>query len=279
MKNLIPPTLSANDVYTAIKDRCRSEDKIERLERLEQHVFQRYLAYESIRDELEQITATSITDEEDILALGSCYTRSKTGYLEGYVVSRIISIQNLQHKNKCPYCGIDKPRTIDHYLPKNDFPEFSVLPINLIPCCGHCNSKKNDRWLNHGQRMFINFYYDILPPIKFLYADINFDARSIPIVTFRLVNDGSINSAIFDLIMSHYSHLGLLAEYAEIVDEELDNIRDKIIHDTAFNANDYLSSLQVDLASMIRKYGVNYWKAALYDAIISNPYIIQSWGS
>ncbi len=44
-------------------------------------------------------------------------------------------------KDKCPYCGgIGRPETVDHYLPKSKFPQFSVLPINLLPCCRDCNS-------------------------------------------------------------------------------------------------------------------------------------------
>lgn len=41
---------------------------------------------------------------------------------------------------KCPYCGgIGRPRNLDHYLPKAHFPQFSVLPFNLVPSCRDCN--------------------------------------------------------------------------------------------------------------------------------------------
>lgn len=40
----------------------------------------------------------------------------------------------------CPYCGgIGEPKNLDHYLPKTHFPQFSVLPLNLIPACRDCN--------------------------------------------------------------------------------------------------------------------------------------------
>ena len=43
-------------------------------------------------------------------------------------------------KEKCPYCGgIGTPRNLDHFLPKAHFPQFSVLPHNLIPACRDCN--------------------------------------------------------------------------------------------------------------------------------------------
>lgn len=41
---------------------------------------------------------------------------------------------------RCPYCGgIGEPKNLDHYLPKKHFPQFSVLPLNLIPACRDCN--------------------------------------------------------------------------------------------------------------------------------------------
>ena len=43
-------------------------------------------------------------------------------------------------KEKCPFCGgIGTPRNLDHFLPKAHFPQFSVLPLNLVPVCRDCN--------------------------------------------------------------------------------------------------------------------------------------------
>jgi 5-methylcytosine-specific restriction endonuclease McrA len=44
----------------------------------------------------------------------------------------------------CPFCGgLGHVRTLDHYLPKANFPAYSVHPQNLVPCCRDCNSGKN----------------------------------------------------------------------------------------------------------------------------------------
>ncbi|WLO83448.1 HNH endonuclease [Pantoea agglomerans] len=40
----------------------------------------------------------------------------------------------------CPFCGdIGYTRNLDHFLPVAHFPEFSVMPINLVPSCRDCN--------------------------------------------------------------------------------------------------------------------------------------------
>ncbi len=41
---------------------------------------------------------------------------------------------------KCPFCGgIGRPRNLDHYLPRAYYPQFSILPVNLVPSCRDCN--------------------------------------------------------------------------------------------------------------------------------------------
>jgi 5-methylcytosine-specific restriction endonuclease McrA len=44
----------------------------------------------------------------------------------------------------CPFCGgLGIIYTLDHYLPKSNFPLYSILPSNLVPCCRDCNTGKN----------------------------------------------------------------------------------------------------------------------------------------
>lgn len=44
----------------------------------------------------------------------------------------------------CPICNVSTATTLDHYLPKDTYSWFSILPINLIPMCGNCNNKKGE---------------------------------------------------------------------------------------------------------------------------------------
>lgn len=46
----------------------------------------------------------------------------------------------LSANDQCPFCGgIGRPRNLDHFLPKAFFPQFSILPVNLVPSCRDCN--------------------------------------------------------------------------------------------------------------------------------------------
>ncbi len=62
---------------------------------------------------------------------------------------------------KCPLCGdIGQVRTLDHYVPKANFPLYSVMPGNLIPCCRDCNSEKLDTFSTTPQGQTLHPYFD-----------------------------------------------------------------------------------------------------------------------
>lgn len=62
----------------------------------------------------------------------------------------------------CPLCGSPTTGTLDHYLPKDDYPEFAVMPSNLVPACSLCNSGAKGRKFKGakpGER-FLHPYFD-----------------------------------------------------------------------------------------------------------------------
>jgi hypothetical protein len=47
-------------------------------------------------------------------------------------------------RGPCPMCGSGATGTLDHYLPKSSYAQFSFFSRNLIPCCAKCNSLRQD---------------------------------------------------------------------------------------------------------------------------------------
>lgn len=73
--------------------------------------------------------------KSDLISLYNSYF-SKSNKPARHIYDSIM----LAADEKCPYCGgIGRPRNLDHYLPKSFYPQFSILPINLIPSCRDCN--------------------------------------------------------------------------------------------------------------------------------------------
>jgi 5-methylcytosine-specific restriction endonuclease McrA len=61
----------------------------------------------------------------------------------------------------CPVCGRDALGTLDHYLPKADYAEYSFFSLNLVPACDRCNNTRNNlaRGDQVGQRP-VHPYFD-----------------------------------------------------------------------------------------------------------------------
>ena len=61
----------------------------------------------------------------------------------------------------CPACGeAGTPQTLDHYLPKGIYPEFSIEPANLFPMCDACQGAKLEKTGDAAGRYFIHPYFD-----------------------------------------------------------------------------------------------------------------------
>jgi len=52
----------------------------------------------------------------------------------------------------CPMCGSETHKTVDHYLPRSPWAEFSFFSENLVPSCGTCNTKRGNRACSPGSK-------------------------------------------------------------------------------------------------------------------------------
>lgn len=75
---------------------------------------------------------------------------------------------------KCPLCEVNDVYHLDHYIPREKMPEFSVHPKNLIYICHDCNEKKDTLWLDAaGNRIIFNAFFDKLSGKELLVCDVN----------------------------------------------------------------------------------------------------------
>jgi len=73
---------------------------------------------------------------------------------------------------QCPYCRLNDATTLDHILPKDRYPEFSVLRSNLAPCCRDCNSAKELALRGNSVNDHLNIYFDKFPTTQYLHVQI-----------------------------------------------------------------------------------------------------------
>lgn len=90
--------------------------------------------------------------------------------------------------NCCPMCGSFHSGTLDHLLPKTDFPAFAIFGCNLVPAC-KCNSKRSTLLTgpNPGERILHPYYDDILG--ERLFVARFEDPGKVPRITLRPLLD------------------------------------------------------------------------------------------
>lgn len=90
--------------------------------------------------------------------------------------------------NCCPMCGSFHSGTLDHLLPKTDFPAFAIFGRNLVPAC-KCNSKRSTLLTgpNPGERILHPYFDDILG--QRLFVARFEDPGKVPRITVRLLLD------------------------------------------------------------------------------------------
>ena len=97
------------------------------------------------------------------------------GAAKKYRLAWIESLRKSHGLYSCPMCGSTGATSLDHYLPKEEYPEFSIFSYNLLPCCVACNQKRG----NSGA--FTRFGDSFLHP----YFDHDLLRRTLLCVTFR----------------------------------------------------------------------------------------------
>lgn len=123
------------------------------------HIKEKYNFYDKNNTSLELIGVPTIFMDDEKEALQHCYDKGTTALTT--LKREIIQNQVKYYQSKCAYCGTGSIDGMDHYVPKGGYPDYSVHPHNLIPCCSHCNGKKLEAFLNeNGSRIIFNPYFD-----------------------------------------------------------------------------------------------------------------------
>ncbi|PFB62839.1 HNH endonuclease [Bacillus cereus] len=275
MRNLVPVEYRPIEVFKSIANNCMG-DKKEKLLEIQGEIEHHYERYDLNKYNLEFLEQREYRGlYKDYLL--SCYGENVN--LNKLKV-RIKEKQDLPLRAKCIYCGINSPGTFDHYLPKEDYPEFAVLSMNLIPCCEKCNSKKGKRWRNNDDiRMFLNLYYDLIPDEQFLYASLAYHDRSnVPTVSFYLRLGESIDLNLTSVIALHYENLDLLNRFEDQANDELSNIfmltSDAIQQGVSVEFQK--ATLNRTYNANVRRLGRNHWLSVLYETVINNEDFFES---
>ena len=248
MKNINPPDIDAKEAFhSVIKKKGNKNIFID----METIIFWAYNLYAQNALNMQTIAPLSLEDniKKEFIKLYD----NPTIWLDK--IKECITL-SLQWSNRCPYCNLEIPHSFDHFLPKNRFPEFSVLPINLIPCCDCCNRKK---WSKDPIGWFINAYFDQLPQCQFITAEISINENII--VNFKIDQSAisGISNSLKEKIINHFTNLDLNARYKLEIENTISEIVSTCRREETLISNELL----LREAERYRSYWVNNWKYVL----------------
>lgn len=169
----------------------------------------------------------------------------------------------MRNVDKCPYCSINAPQQLDHFMDKALYGQLAVCRLNLVPLCGTCNHKKGEI----SYKEFTHPYYQKFPPGPFLKADCL-------IVKDRVMVKFSIDSRIItDAVLRNrlekqMQNLDLSTRLGKAVNEFLSQLCFNILVDTQEEIPIYL---KIQLKNYERLYAMNDWRCATIRGLINCP--------
>ncbi|NTF10609.1 HNH endonuclease [Agrobacterium rubi] len=216
-----------------------------------------YSEYEKHKGDPWQLTpaAFTVTQKQNQQAL----FKSRSG---GGPIRRIRSTPNLKC---CPMCGSPMTGTLDHYLPKEHYPEFSIFSKNLIPACPACNSsvKKEIFKGSTSPERFLHPYYDTVADKAIWKVSVT-PPFSAPQFTPTVMQGFSASESI--LLQFHLNHI--LGEQFALAMETSFTVIPQRVRDIMDNASELdCASTELGLAKLLRDTvtagSINCWDAAL----------------
>ena len=175
----------------------------------------------------------------------------------------------IEARNGCPFCGgIGIPRNIDHFLPKSDFPQFSVLPLNLIPSCRDCNVEKGNQFASIANDQIIHPYLDKPRFFKKQWIYANYHEGDVGHFEYYVKPPRYWSRVNKDRVNKHFNDFDIAGRYAiragqmhRTVINQINNLIDK---DTS--KEDIIKDLLIP--GMKNCDFVNHWQYVMYQALI-----------
>ena len=185
-------------------------------------------------------------------------------------------LERMRHDNDllfCPCCGEDgAPGTLDHYLPKDKFPELAICLANLTPMCDRCQREKSVEYASvAGQRKFIHPYFEVIDEC-FFHIDISppFNAPS----NFKLsIVHG--DPSLVRVLISHITGVKFQDRLIKYCEKKHMHLL-KVMGKTRKDANPVLAKGMVRLFLMQEEQkSPNAWGAIYYKSVLESPEFIE----
>jgi 5-methylcytosine-specific restriction endonuclease McrA len=173
----------------------------------------------------------------------------------------------------CPLCGQRTVATLDHYMPKTQFPLLAVAPDNLVPACADCNHLKGETEAAGAMEVPFHPYFEDFDEDIWLVAHIVESAPGGAV--FSVVPPASWTATLAARARMHFGMLKLAPLYASHAGVELQGIRGAMRSAHSRGGPDSVRLQLADQADSRRVPTVNNWASALYRALAANDWYCE----
>lgn len=254
-----------SDDNLAKKTASRMEMAKELSDVYREYVFKRYEEYIKVAPHFEQLVVSNEISEDfkDILEYvfdhDSIFKNTKDKIKEDYT----------KIDPRCCICRISPANTLDHYLSKSEFPEYTLFPPNLVPWCSDCNNIKRAGFLDeNGDRKFLHLYFDSVieqPVLIFCFSYKNKQFN-----TFYMV-DESVEGEVYDIYRRQFTQLNLGKRMKDYTNKAIQSIFMSFHGLYQYGGMKqclFFAEQQLYIANRI--YGINHYEPAIYRSILTN---------
>jgi hypothetical protein len=173
-------------------------------------------------------------------------------------------------RGKCPLCAHRNVSTLDHYLPKAEYPSLVVAPLNLVPACSDCNKTKLATRPQSAEDEPLHPYFDHIDNHRWLYAEV---IETNP-AAFRFFVNGPVDlSQILQArVSAHFTSLKLALLYSAAAADEVLNISHQM---EELHAAGGAVTVRLELqsrANSSRAARLNGWRTATFEAMVSSDW-------
>lgn len=152
---------SVSEIFSTCANGFRDKEKVKALLTLKKDVvdisndYSRYVPnnIESLPD-----YTFSISDNKNLISVYDKKFSEKNFPAGRKYYNKIRAASN----GKCAICEIGEASSLDHYLPKAQYPLLCVTPANLVPQCQSCNKNKGIFFEKKEDQMLLHPYFDNL---------------------------------------------------------------------------------------------------------------------
>jgi len=174
--------------------------------------------------------------------------------------------------NKCLYCGIGIVNTIDHFLPKNEYPDFSINKYNLVPSCRDCNTNKNNGIVYSEENQYFHPYYEEIENSDWLKVNIK-ECSSLIIEYFI---DKNIDKTMYARLNNQFIKLKLFDLYNVYALNDINEMNYYFKEYYKEQGSEKLSKLFKKISESVSP-EVNLWKHVLYKNLSLNDWFCENY--